>query len=660
MANERILVVDDSAAIREFIAYAVLANNGYDVLTAANGKEGLILARDLQPDLIIADHLMPEMTGLEMLAAIREEELNIPVILMTAEGSEALAVRALRAAVYDYLIKPVDAATLLDSVRESLKRHWTSQIKERIPSHLLEANRRLERRLRELNALVAIGKSVTAMLDIQQVLNHLVEAAVNVTNTEEGSLLLVDEITGELYVRAARNFDQKIVHTLRLKVNDSIAGQVVQTGQPVVVSGEDQTKIKTQYLVKGVVYVPLRARNKVIGVLSVDNRFEARNFDSHDVQILTILADFASIALENARLYNESVKERNTLDAILRDTDDHVIVVDTEDNVLFCNPTACTTFNVTMPDFVGRPLEYVIRNSEVLALFSKEAVSGRGRRSEITLGADRVLQAQLTIIEGIGRACVMQDISHLKLLDKAKSDFVATVAHDLRSPLTAVLGYSELMQRAGPLNEQQTKFMEQIGTSVHSITQLITELLELSRIEAGYSVDLEPVDIAQVTRKATDTLTGSITQKGHTLLVNIPDGLPRVLGNPLRLQQVVANLLSNAIKYTPDNGQLEIALWSDQDVVILKVADNGIGISPDDQPYIFDKFYRTERAVNDFEGTGLGLSIVKGIIDQHQGRIWLESKENEGSTFFVMLPTAQMAANNPNTNPNVNRAKASA
>ncbi len=648
MPSERILVVDDSADIREFLAHTVLANEGYDVLTAAHGKEGLILAKDLQPDLIIADYLMPEMTGLDMLDALRQSEVDVPMILMTAEGTEQLAVRAMRSGVYDYLIKPFEPDALLSAVRTVLNRYWTNQIRQRIPERLLEANRKLDSRLHELAALVNLGKNVTAMHDIQQVLNHVVEAAVQVTGSEEGSLFLIDESSGELYMRAARNFDQKTVHTLRLKVDDSLAGQVVRSGQPIALGGDEVIKIKTQYLVKSVIYAPLLVKGKVIGVLSVDNRFVARSIDSHDVQILSVLADFAAIAIENARLYGETTKERDTLDAILRDTVDHVIVVDADDRVLFCNPTARRTFSVTMTDFIGKPLKDVIANQEVLSLFSKEALVGRGRRSEITLeGGERVLNAQLTIIDGVGRSAVMQDITHLKRLDRAKSEFVATVSHDLRSPLTGILSYVELLQRAGPLNDQQKKFAEDIQSSVRLITSLITELLELDRIEAGFDVDLEPVNLVEVARQCIEQATHQLTLKGHTLNTDFAPDLPSIVGNPLRLRQMITNLLGNAIKYTLPAGQIKMSMRTDGPLVILQVSDTGVGIPIEDQPYVFDKFYRSERHVGEFEGTGLGLAIVKSIVDQHSGRIWLESKEGKGTTFTVVLPIDRKAHSVP-------------
>ncbi len=639
MARERILLVDDSAQIREFLGHSVLASQGYDVLIAANGREGLTLAQDLHPDLIIADYQMPHMTGLEMYENLKAAGEDIPMILITDERSESLAVRALRLGIRDYLAKPLDEPVLLTSVRNVLNEYLTHQIRERLPAHLLEANRRLEKRIRQLGTLVNIGKSVTAMLDIQQVLNHVVDAAVQVTGAEEGSLLLVDQPTGELYMRAARNFDQKTVHTLRLPTQDSLAGQVIHNGQPIVLNGEDMIKIKTSYLVKGLIYVPIRIKQQVIGVLSVDNRTTVRLFDIHDVQILSILADFAAVAIENARLFAESVQERDTLDAILRDTEDHVIVVDSQSRILFCNPAACRSFKVTMTDFIGKPLRDAIQHPEVHALFEKGPTNGRGYRCEIALDeGERVLNAQLTVIKGVGCSAVMQDITYLKQLDRAKSEFVTTVSHDLRSPLTTILAYIELIQRTGPLNAQQEKFAEQITSSVHSIRIMIDELLELGRIEAGFDTTFEPVALVQIAQEVVASLEHDVAVKGHILVTHIAPDVPRIVGNSLRLRQVLANLLGNAIKYTPANGQIGLNIKTDSSMVVIQISDTGIGIPLEDQPYVFDKFFRTERAISEFEGTGLGLSIVKSIVEQHNGRIWLSSKEGEGTTFTVVLP----------------------
>ncbi len=639
MAGERVLVVAAAADLRQFVAAEVLPAAGYDVLTAASGREGLILARDLRPDLVIAGHQLPDLGGLDLLRALGDEGIMVPFILMVAGGSEALAVQALRAGVSDYLIEAFEAQELVESARRVLRQHWARQIAEHVPTQLLQSNRLLEERLRELDTLVEIGKRVTGQLDLPQVLNRVVEAAVGLAGAEEGTLLLVDQPSGELYLYASTREDIGGLNgTFRLPVADSLAGQVVQTGQPLVITGDDLRKIKTHYLFRDLVYVPLRLKDNVVGVLGITNRETSAEFKPHTLQLLHVLADFAAIAIENARLYAATEQERNTLNTILRDTEDAIIVVDQHNRVLFCNPAACRTFDIEPLGCQGARLEHVIDHPEVVELFRKEARSGRSRRSEIALDNDRYLNAQLTILKDVGRIVVMQDITHLKELDRIKSDFVTAVSHDLRSPLTAILGYVELLVRSGPLNEHQQAFVERITFSVKSITALISELLELGKIEAGFDEAREPVSLSAVVNHAVESQRHQWEAKGQVLQLRVVEDVSPVLGNPLHLRQLVVNLLENAVKYTPEHGQITLSLDVDGDFVVLRVTDTGIGIPQKDLPYIFDKFFRTDEAIDHYVGTGLGLSIVKGIVDQHHGRIWAESQMGAGSVFTVMLP----------------------
>lgn len=640
MTGERILFIEDSAEFRRVVGKVILPEEGYEVLTAASAEEGLVLARDLQPDLVIADQQLPHMSGLDLLRALHDEDILLPFILITAEGSEALAVDALRLGVNDYLIKPFPIDELVASVRNTLDRHWTRRIEEQVSVQLYEANRLLEGRVRELDTLVEIGKRVTSALHLRDVLDRVVEAAVRLAHAEEGTLLLVDPPTGELYLYASAGMEGNRRSQFRLHVSDSLAGQVIQTGRPLVITGEELQKIKTHYFFRSLIYVPLVIKQQPIGVLGVINRTVGGDFGAYTLQLINVLADFAAIAIENARLYARTEQERDTLNAILRDTEDPIIVTDAYNRVLFCNPAACRAFDVDCELFQHRPLAEVIRHEDVLDLFGKEKRAGRTRRSEIVINdGDCVLNAQLTIIESVGRVAVMQDITHLKELDRVKSDFVTTVSHDLRSPLTAILGYVELLRRTGPLNEHQEQFADRITGSVNAISSLIEELLELGKIEAGFDEEREAVFLPTLIEQVIEGLRHHYETRQQQLEFTWPQaGRPVVLGNPLRLRQLATNLIENAIKYTPEAGWVRVSLELPDDLVLLRVSDSGIGIPKKDQPYIFDKFYRTDNAIDNYPGTGLGLSIVKGIVDAHNGRVWVESEDGQGTTFSVMLP----------------------
>ena len=637
MANERVLVIDDGKDIRDFVVNYILVPNGFEVLVARDGAEGLQKALREEPDFIITDMQMPRMTGLEVIQALAERGKNIPSILVTAHGSEQLAVDAFRAGARDYIIKPFEADEVLDAINRTLRDVRQRQEKAELDRRLTHTTQQLEDRLRELHTLFGIGKSITSLLDLELALHRIVEASVFLTDAEEGSLLLLDETSNELYVRAAKNLASRLVNTVRIPVRDSLVGQVLHTGEPLLIGDEGWQKIKTAYLVKSLLYVPLKVKDRVIGVLGVANKVKPAPFTRRDQQLLAAMADYAAIAIENAQLFLVTETERNKLEAILRETEDLVVVVGPDGNILLANKAAQEAFRIT-EDVVESPVKEAINQRELVELFERETDNGATRRAEIPLDDGRTFNAHVTSIKGVGRAAVMQDITHLKELDRIKSDFVSVVSHDLRSPLTAILGYVELLSRAGPVNEMQAEFIRRVQRSVYSITTLISDLLDLGRIEAGFDQEMESYHLITLIRDVVEGLRPTSEAKQQTLELQLAPHLPPNWGNPLRLRQAINNLIDNAIKYTPGGGQVLIELRQEEEQVVLRVRDTGVGIPPADQPYIFDKFYRSEAVVDTHQGTGLGLSIVKSVIERHHGRIWVESDVGKGSTFTVVLP----------------------
>jgi two-component system NtrC family sensor kinase len=638
MTSRTILVVDDAREIREFLTDSVLRPFGYQALTANSGEAGLQVAHEQHPDLVISDIKMPGISGLDMARRLLEQQPDLPVILITAEGTEQIAQEALRIGVADYFIKPFDPSELLQSVERLLERRNTARaLANAAPPGLAdEAAGELGERVKDLETLTRIGHEVTAVLDLDKVLQTVVEAAVNLTGAEEGSLLLLEASTHELTMRAAKNFDENFVRTFRVRSNDSLAGQVIQTGEAVLMDDSTPQKIKTSYLVHSLIYVPLRVRGQVIGVLGVDNRHAHMPFRQHSLRLLQALGDYAAIAIENARLYSIVEAERLQLYTILNETEDGVIVVDNTDRLILMNPTARAAFHVDRVEVTGRPVREVVHNADILTMLNTQK-----RVSEVPLTDGRVFSAHLTSIARVGRAILLADVTHLKELDRIKADFVTTVSHDLRSPLTAILGYVELIGRVGPINTQQAEFMRQIRASVQAMNALIADLLDLGRIEAGFDAQKEVTSMGPLVQITASEFLGQAKARHLVLLSRVTPDLPPVLGNGPRLRQLLSNLVENAIKYTPEGGQVSVEAYSDGDFVVVTVSDNGIGIPAVDQPYIFDKFFRGSNARDLQRGTGLGLSIVKSIVDNHNGRIWMDSTPDKGTTFTVMLPKYQ-------------------
>lgn len=635
MADENILLVLSDPKNGQELERRVLAPAGYRVTLVTERQAAENLLRSALPDLIILSDRLENKDSTSFADLLFERYPLVPVILLAANSNESKAISTFRQGFFDYLYPPMRGENVLQVIKQALQRMQRMKNWAR-----LEARRNtqsLERKVNGLETLQRVSRQVTSSLDLDSVLQAVVEAAVELTCAEEGSLLLLDESSGELYMRAGRNFQEDFVRTFRLPAQDSLAGQVLRTGKPLLIDEKTPKKIKTSYLVYTLVYVPLIIQGRVIGVLEVDNRQSRKSFTDYHVTLVSALADYATIAVENARLFSRTEIERNKLETILTSLAEGVIVINLEGRIMLINPIARAAFSLENENLTGKRIQEVLHHPELLEVLNEENRL-TPCQMEISLDEGRVLNAQITPIPEVGLAVTMQDITHLKELDRIKSDFVSTVSHDLRSPLTAILGYVELIDRVGPITEQQKEFIRRVQFSVHNITSLINDLLDLGRIEAGFDASKEITPLSAIIRYAVEGLKSRMAEKNQQLIVDIQDDLPQVLGNPVRLRQMVSNLAGNAVKYTPAGGRIAIHAHTEGDQIILQVSDNGQGIPPADQPYIFDKFYRANNIPGDIPGTGLGLAIVKSIVENHQGRIWVDSSLGEGSTFTVVLP----------------------
>jgi len=333
-----------------------------------------------------------------------------------------------------------------------------------------------------------------------------------------------------------------------------------------------------------------------------------------------------------------SEAERHKLEAVIANIQDGVIVMDKNKNIMLVNRAVRDIFNLGSKEIVGRALIDVISNADLRALLVR-ASEGPLKYHEINFDDGRVFNAQYTPIPQIGAAVTMQDISYLKELDRLKSDFIHTVSHDLRSPLTAILGYTELVERTGPLNSNQQDFLHRLQGSIHHITTLVNDLLDLGRLDAGFDTRRELVQLENVLKYSLDMFDAQAKKKNIKLSIDIVKDLKGLRANPIRIRQMLDNLVGNAIKYTPANGSVRISMSMQDCQIVLKIEDTGPGIPQDEQGRVFEKFFRATNAPEHAEGSGLGLAIVKSIVESHQGRVWVESTIGKGSSFTVLLPT---------------------
>ena len=229
--------------------------------------------------------------------------------------------------------------------------------------------------------------------------------------------------------------------------------------------------------------------------------------------------------------------------------------------------------------------------------------------------------------------------------NKSKTEFVSVVSHELKLPMTSIKGYSDLMLSGatGELNENQKNFLTTIRNNVNRMATLVSDLADISRIESG-NIRIEPrsVPVWDVIDEVINLTRTQIEQKRQTISLDIPQGLPKALCDRTRLSQILTNLVSNANKYTPEQGNIHVEAWQANSMINIKVQDNGLGMTPEDQEKLFSKFFRSaDEKIREASGTGLGLSITKNLIELQGGKIWFESEFRKGTTFYFTLPIAQ-------------------
>jgi diguanylate cyclase (GGDEF)-like protein/PAS domain S-box-containing protein len=317
MRGEVILIIDDNRQIADFLAKRLIPSLGYEALVAYDGATGLKLAKTRQIALIILDLQLPDIDGLNILRKLAEQGIKVPTILATAHGSEQVAVDAFRLGVQDYLNKPMDADELEEAIKSALNESRLKREKTKLAVQLKE-------QVSWMEALTKVGQSLTSTLDLDEALRRIVDAGVSLTHAEEGFLALLDMSSGQLYLRAARNIEENTIKTMRIPVTDSLIGTVIRTGLPFRTTREESgspLKVSTGFLVSSLLHVPIVSKGKPLGVLSVDNRMSMRNFTDTDEEVLTSLADYAAVALENASLYRQAkqeIEERRRVEKALR------------------------------------------------------------------------------------------------------------------------------------------------------------------------------------------------------------------------------------------------------------------------------------------------------------------------------------------------------
>jgi len=337
--------------------------------------------------------------------------------------------------------------------------------------------------------------------------------------------------------------------------------------------------------------------------------------------------------------------ERDFSAAVLTSMSEGVAVVDNRERVLFANAAFAEAVGAA-DNSRGRPLLDVTRHTSLIEAVAAAFSSGETVRGEVEFGTVRprtfaLTAAPVKTAAARGVVLVLHDVTEIRRLERIRRDFVANVSHELRTPLTTIQGFAETLL-AGALDDASArrKFLEIIRDHAARLGSITDDLLKLSAIEGGsMTFHMEPVSLPRLVEHCIEAVSLKAKSRGLEISSSVPEKIPSVLGDSLRLEEVLKNLLENAIQYTPAPGSIRVSAEIKEDRAILCVADTGIGIPSTDQQRIFERFYRVDVARSrEAGGTGLGLSIAKHIVEAHQGRLWVESELGQGSRFFVSLP----------------------
>ncbi len=505
----------------------------------------------------------------------------------------------------------------------------------------------LQARLEEINSLLRVSQDVASSLEMQDSVKPVLDAILS-TGAKSVSVVLSPSILPDTFVELPSRFSLGSPRDIYKHLDDQILA-LAQSQEKIILPNLSRSRelMLDPKLPQplALLAVALRHENRYYGVVWAGYE-QPRLFSDSNVRFVTTLAGQAALAVANAHLYLNVEASRRQLEAVLNSTPDPVLVTDHRNRLLLTNRAAAEALGQNVErSSSGQETEKVVKVRPLLALLQSTTTDNQS--TEIVLADKRtyLATASSVIVEGrqIGRVCIMRDVTHFKELDTMKSEFVATVSHDLRSPLTLMRGYATMLEMVGELNEQQQGYVKKIITGVENMSRLVNNLLDLGRIEIGVGLQVENVTVLDIIERVTSALQLQASQKNINLSVELPRDMPHAVeADQTLLQQAVYNLVENAIKYTPDGGRVTIRTTSQPGTLIFSITDSGIGIAAEDLPRLFEKFYRgKQREARAQHGSGLGLAIVHSIATSHNGKVWVDSVAGHGSTFHLQIPLTQ-------------------
>lgn len=556
----------------------------------------------------------------------------------------------------------------------------TRSLSQNLEIRVKERSAELQREHQNTETLLRISNELSGSLDIREVLSRVL-GVINQTLLAEQSLIILPDQNSPIYkVGLSLATSSEMERLTGENFERKIAGQVMEKRASIlmdnVLDSSLQISMDMPPAYKSVLAVPLVLGEELLGSLLMLHR-DSGFFKKNQINLIEAIARQISLALNKAELFNlirdqaenlgsmlrEQQIESNRSRAILEAVADGVVVTNHENQVTLFNPSAEQILVVQSAQVLGTSIEslteYLGQEAPVKdwmqtifgwASQPQNLTEGRAFSAQFDLPNGKYVAVSLAPVlwnsRFMGTVTIIRDITHEVQVDRLKSEFITNVSHELRTPMTSIKGYAQvmLMGAAGDLTDQQRHFLDIIASNTSRLGVLVDDLLDVSRIEGSkLTLMFQPLDLNLI---AQDVIADFIRRaqeenKPLTIRLHSDEQLPHVNGDPARIRQVFNSLVSNAYNYTPADGKIQVRIHPVDSEVQVDVQDNGVGISPDAQDRIFERFYRGENSLTmGAAGTGLGLSISKTLVEMHLGRIWFSSTgvEGEGSIFSFTLP----------------------
>ena len=504
-------------------------------------------------------------------------------------------------------------------------------------------------RVRQRDYLLEISRALTQELDIDKLLARILKISIEMLAGQAG-LIALKEQDGWRVATAHGIAPAFLSYLTPLLAEENVRELNVRELNRML---KELTYTASMGLLNGTA-LPLAAHGQVIGVIFIFRNYPDL-FTQNDRVLLQSFADQAAIAVFNARLYGQVSYEKQRLDALLDAAADGILILNADHTVERCNVSFEKMFGEPRDQIIGKNHEDIIRWEEEPQGKTLEDAEADGwpLTPNATLYVEGDLErpippslpvgvtyAPMLTEDGKLRNIIMavRDITHFRTADEIKSTFISIVSHELRTPVALIKGYASTLRRDDARWDKSTisDSLAVIEEEADRLSKMIDDLLDASRLQAGgLSLNRADVSLPVLAKRIAERL-GTQSNK-HKIVTAFPENFPVIVADETRLGQVISNLISNAIKYAPE-GEIKISGQVRPEQVIVCVADEGPGIEAKDLPHIFDRFYRSTKAVKHTKGAGLGLYLARAIVDAHGGRIWADPKPDSGAKIYFSLP----------------------